>query len=352
MRILALRPINCEHARGPAFQLSGADREVLEEQIAHGSEDPRLADLICLGWFVSHTPGRSYWPIRTWRFTKYFAEPWQVTLIIRPGRGGKHPPVFDAQALTARFAAPVTSRLFGRLAEALDRPARGDPRGADTPCCSRTGLRRPPELAPALLPGPQLLPTPAPRAKWPWLLVWGIALLVAVLLGVRYFVMQPAATPLDLSVIERNGQLQIEWNRGAKPVSSAVRGALLVTDGQVPHTIPLTLQELERGAFSYQRTSEDVEVRMSVEDAAGGSPDRGTCCLPGFRAAKPAGDGQALESGRRDDLQAEVSRLSGEDTPNRPRAFLNWAQFEGPAMLELNSVAPAHGTAIAAPPAF
>src|SRR6202521_2990741 len=55
VRILAMRPIACEHARGPAFLLSDRDREVLAEQLEHAAEDPRLENLICVGWFLSHT---------------------------------------------------------------------------------------------------------------------------------------------------------------------------------------------------------------------------------------------------------------------------------------------------------
>src|ERR1700689_1832476 len=35
VRVLAMRPIACEHARGPAFLLSDKDRQILEEQIDH-----------------------------------------------------------------------------------------------------------------------------------------------------------------------------------------------------------------------------------------------------------------------------------------------------------------------------
>src|SRR5580693_5923861 len=43
IRILAMRPIACEHARGPAFLLSDADKKLLDEQLSRGAEDPRLA---------------------------------------------------------------------------------------------------------------------------------------------------------------------------------------------------------------------------------------------------------------------------------------------------------------------
>src|SRR5580704_6488899 len=41
VRLMAMRPMVCEHARGPAFQLSESDRGILEEQIEHAGEDPR-----------------------------------------------------------------------------------------------------------------------------------------------------------------------------------------------------------------------------------------------------------------------------------------------------------------------
>src|ERR1700684_3120116 len=43
IRIMAMRPIACEHARGPAFLLSDADRKMLEEQLLREQEDSRLA---------------------------------------------------------------------------------------------------------------------------------------------------------------------------------------------------------------------------------------------------------------------------------------------------------------------
>src|SRR5689334_17952926 len=40
IRLLAIRPIACEHARGPSFQLSDNDRNGLEQQLRQDQEDP------------------------------------------------------------------------------------------------------------------------------------------------------------------------------------------------------------------------------------------------------------------------------------------------------------------------
>src|SRR5690348_6059050 len=47
---LAVRPIACEHARGPAFLLSDTDRKALRRQMEEDESDPRLEGLICVGW--------------------------------------------------------------------------------------------------------------------------------------------------------------------------------------------------------------------------------------------------------------------------------------------------------------
>jgi hypothetical protein len=165
------------------------------------------------------------------------------------------------------------------------------------------------EPAAALVESPQFLTKSAPRSKWPWLLAWAAAVFVAIILGLRYFVLTPHAEPLALSVIERNGQLQIAWNHIARPVASAARGSLIVTDGQAPRTFPLTPQDLERGLFNYQRTSDNVEVRMSVENNAGEKVEETTTFL-GVAPAKAENDEKlkAIES-ERDELKAEVERL-------------------------------------------
>ena len=55
VRVLAMRPIACEHARGPGFVLSDKDRVALNEQLPRDQEDPHLEGLISVGWFLSHT---------------------------------------------------------------------------------------------------------------------------------------------------------------------------------------------------------------------------------------------------------------------------------------------------------
>ena len=55
VRVLAMRPVACEHARGPAFLLSDRDRVALNEQLVRDKDEPNLEGLISVGWFLSHT---------------------------------------------------------------------------------------------------------------------------------------------------------------------------------------------------------------------------------------------------------------------------------------------------------
>src|SRR5260370_20831309 len=50
VRILGMRPVECEHARGPAFLLSDKDKAALAEQLR--SAEPRLEVMIPAAWFL------------------------------------------------------------------------------------------------------------------------------------------------------------------------------------------------------------------------------------------------------------------------------------------------------------
>jgi hypothetical protein len=330
IRILAVRPIACEHARGPAFLLSDTDKQILEEQIEHELEDPRLADMICLGWFLSHTRseivlGDSDLEV----YEKYFNAPWQVTMVIRPGRGGSMRAGFFVREHDGTVRSESSYLEFNfpdRLAGVLDRTPRGDrPMGGRRPATHirESGAALVPRgqtLPAAPLPGPKLLPAPPPRSKWPWLVAWGVLVLVMIVLGLRYFVLGPGVAPLKLALVEHNGQLQIEWDHSARSVTSAVRGALSIQDGKAPRTFPLTPQDLAHGAYTYQRVSEDVEVRMSVESAGGEKVEETTTFLGA--APPPRSDAEErakVAEEQRFQLQTEVDRLRHENTAQAAR---------------------------------
>jgi len=325
VRILAIRPIACEHARGPGFLFSDKDRVALNEQLLHDKEDPQLKDLISVGWFLSHTRSEIALAETDLEiYSIFFPAPWQMTLVVRPGRSGTMRAGFflrEADGTVRGERSYLEFNFPDRLAGVLDLPERpprdrqprenperrtpvvyrGEPAGIATGGGASTGAatgaasapamarREAPVVVQALDQGPQLLlPQPAKR-KWPWLLAWALVLVAAIVFGLRYW-MPSAPEPIALTVVERNGELQIEWNHAAKPVASAVRGSLQIMDGSDSRTVALTPQALAAGKFAYQRKSGDIEVRMTVENAEGSKAQEASRFLgrPVVAAAPPA----------------------------------------------------------------
>jgi len=331
VRLLAVRSIACEHARGPGFLLSDRDRVGLNEQLAGDKNDPHLQDLVSVGWFLSHTRTEiSLAESDLELYSIFFPAPWQVTLVVRPGRGGSMRAGFfvreadgtvrsDRSYLEFNFP----DRLAGVLDPPPDRPRERPPRESvdrRIPTFFRAETAAP---APASTPehcepspiaqadaGPQLLATPPVRRKWPWLIAWAMVVLALVVLGLRWW-MPASPEPIALAVVERDGALQIEWNRAARPVIRAARGSLEIVDGSDSRTIALTPQALALGRYAYQRKSGDVEVRMSVENAGGAKTWEASRFL-GRAPSANSPDPAELEK-RRADLQAEVDRLRREN---------------------------------------
>jgi hypothetical protein len=163
------------------------------------------------------------------------------------------------------------------------------------------------------------LPQSEPRRKWPWGVV-AVVLAAAVLavLGLRLITPRLTADPLSLSVSERDGQLQIQWNHSARSVTGATRGMLEITDGQESRTIPLSTLDLTRGSFNYLRKSADVEIRMTVEDATGEKMQEASR----FLGSPPAvADPNELDATRveRDSLQDEIARLRAQNQKQAER---------------------------------
>jgi hypothetical protein len=328
VRVLALREIGCEHAHGPAFLLSDRDRAGLDQHLAQDREDARLEGMICVGWFVSHTRGEIALTDSDQEiYASFFPAPWQVTLVIRPGRASAMRAGFFVREADGSVKAGQSymdfsfpDRLAGVMASVHQRRERGSPATRRDPGFPRletvsgpaAPVRREPSRA-AELPAatPRTRPLPAPvhgrGRRWGWLTALLLAI-VAALWILRFLALRPGWEPFALSVSERDGQLQIEWNQAARPVARAARGSLQITDGQDIRTVPLNPQELAAGRFSYVRNTGDVNVRMSVEDQGGGRVEEASRFLGPAPAKVEAADVDAVLE-RRDELEAEVSRL-------------------------------------------
>jgi hypothetical protein len=295
VRVLAMRPIACEHARGPAFLLSDKDRVVLNDQLVREKEDSQLEGLISVGWFLSHTRSEIALTESDLEiYSIFFPTPWQVTLVIRPGRGGSMRAgyfVREADGTVKSEKSYLEFNFPDRLAGVLDRAPDRAPRertGRKIPSFYRADADGGPNAGPvagAVVParpdtglfaqsspgyaGPQFLPPTPPRRKWPLLLAWALVVLIAAGFTVRYWMEVTGTEPITLAVVEHDGQLQVQWNNAAKLVKNAMRGTLEISDGGETKTIGLSRQVLASGNFTIVRKSGDVEVHMTVESPDG-----------------------------------------------------------------------------------
>jgi proteasome lid subunit RPN8/RPN11 len=293
VRVMAMRPISCEHARGPAFLLSDKDRVALNEQLVREKEDTQLEGLMSVGWFLSHTRSEIALTDSDLEiYSIFFPAPWQVTLVIRPGRGGSMRAgyfVREADGTVKNEKSYLEFNFPDRLAGVLDRSPDRQPRErgrkvqsfyrADTdPAAAAEGgvvpavARResgPISLTGPTFGGPQLLQPSPPQRRWPWLAAWTALIVIAAAFGIRYWMQMNVTEPITLAVLEHDGQLQVQWNHSAKLVANALRGSLEISDGGETKTFALSKMMLASGNFTYVRKSGDVEARMTVERADG-----------------------------------------------------------------------------------
>jgi proteasome lid subunit RPN8/RPN11 len=326
VRVMAMRPIACEHARGPGFVFSDKDRVALNEQLVRDQDDPHLEGLVSVGWFLSHTRSEITLSDSDLEiYSIFFPAPWQVTMVVRPGRAGSMRAGFfvrEADGTVKSERSYVEFNFPDRLAGVLDRPPersrdRGERRVPSFYRESAAPARV--EPAPREVPslyqtsGPQLLQTPAPRKKWPWLALWAVVVIALAVALLRYWMATSQPEPISLAVVERDGQLQIEWNRNAKPVSGAARGAIEISDGADSRTIRLTPAQLASGHFTYARKTGDIEVRMTVEDGGGTKTQEASRFL-GRSPSTPANNQELSDlQRRRDELELEVAKLRREN---------------------------------------
>ncbi len=361
IRIVAMREMACEHALGPSFAFSANDHVTFERQRETDAQDTRLEGLTAVGWFVAHTRTEIFLAAADLEtYSRYFTEPWQVTLVVRPSGGGLNMKAgFFVREADGSVQAERSYLEFGfpdRMPGLLDRPKR-----------ESVGVR-PPDAMPVTdttpLPDRQSRAAAAaashaaPDTSWPanpdrpsvarapsfggysatqleseappkskrrslWLVggiiaAAGIAASVGVGVGRGKFIFGSVTEPLALTVAEQSGQLQIRWNRTSNTVARATRGSLTIRDGSEPRMIALKPQDLAIGNFTYVRRSSDVEIRLSTEDANGLRAEEASRFLGSDVANVDLDESDATRL-ERDALQDEVARLRSENAQQAER---------------------------------
>ena len=123
----------------------------------------------------------------------------------------------------------------------------------------------------------------------------------------------PAPPPLGLNTVDREGQLQISWDRTSPAVQHASDALLEINEGgPKPTAIQLDAAHLQTGSFTYARTAEKVDVRLIVHPAGGQDFREVTSFLGKLPERKPAEDPQAQE--QRAEMARQAAKLKADLT--------------------------------------
>jgi len=250
--VVAQRPLECEHAMGPAFVLSKRDEAALNALVVEARHDPALGAARPVGWYHSHTRGDVMLSDEDLEiFDRHFPERWQVALVVRPQKFGPCQAGFFFREPDGSVRAEASYREF--TLEPYE-PAAGKP------------VRRREQAPAEPLPAPPPAALPAGGGAWKWAFLVLLMLLAgaaAAVGGNRYVHFgPPPPAAIALRVIDVNGQLVIGWDRFSSAVRNAASGALVITDAGGKVTIPLDGEHLAAGGSTYARQSGAVEVRM------------------------------------------------------------------------------------------
>jgi hypothetical protein len=343
VQVLAVGMIDCEHAHGPAFVLSDKDKEGLRSLLADASGNPKYAGMSLVGWFLSHTRSEiALTESDAALFNEFFKEPWQIALVLRPGRHGAMRAGFFARekngtlktdrsyldfnlpdrvmaferiAVRGRSPAPERRPLYERTAEPEIASTAAVPAMPPEPREIRAPRMESPRVpVPVPVPSPDaarpIISEPARAARrWIWLAVWGLVVVGAIAAGLHFYQSNTPMEPLALQALEREGQLAIEWNRQAGPITSASRGALEIIDGKESRPINLTREDLAKGKLTYSRKTGEVEIRLVVNTDDGRLAQESVRFLGRPPSTPVDSDERTALMKERDRLAGEVARL-------------------------------------------
>lgn len=285
VRILTWRPISCEHAHGPSLRLSARDRIDLARLLEVAKADSDLAGLQPVGWFLSHARSDIFLNDSDLEiFQGFFPEPWQVTLVLRPGKAGPARAGFFLRDAAGNLRSESSYKDF--VVEPLPHPAApGDQTGKrsrELPLELSAPRNRPEpqstnqtvsaETAPIVEP-PRFLTqkrhSPG-RGRWLWAIPGSLALIIAGMLLKERF-LTPYNQPFSFRAYASGETVAIEWDPNSASIQAARGAALDIKDGGETQHHSLTAEQLRAGKMTYPRHSADQQLRMTVYPAAGAS---------------------------------------------------------------------------------
>ena len=387
--VLEYAPLDCEHAFGPSFQISLNDEARLKDLLAIAPQE--FPGLRTVGWYHSHTRSGIFLSEADLEIHRlYFAEPWQIALVMKPhtfeptrmgfffrepdGSFHSHES-YKEMLLEPQPMKPVPAAIPPRIhtprpdGAERERPRRPfsqvEIETTAEPVTAAAAAPAPaPVVAPVVAPAPPIrvmAPTPVaapppaepektpeapapnppvpqflsqqppPRRRWGMIAV--LTLLILGAAGAAVFTREawvpgmlaairpgtPAPVPppsMGLHTNDRDGQMEVTWDRFALPIREASGGTLEVADGSTPlQTIALDKAHLQAGSFSYERQSEKVDITLRVYRQDGQQFHEVTAFLGRLPTRKVQEQEAVAAKKERDELAAQAAKM---------KTDLNW----------------------------
>ena len=276
-------PVESEHANGPSYLLSNADRRLLETRIT--ARKATADNMSIVGFYRSHT--RSGFAITAEDaalFSSYFSNASDVFLLIKSNEGG--PPT--GGFIIREGGGVLSNSPYSQFA--FDR-TKLMPAGRETPVSDLATSKEPPRVTEVVQP---LEPT---RTDWMvkppiWLVSAGaMALAAGLYFGIQNRVRgstpaQPGLPPA-LNVTNAGNSLRLSWDR--QSFGSAGNALLWIKDGQVEQRFEFDSKQLSEGSVTYWPRTSDVTFRLELRSGGAsvtesvraiGGPSGGLAAIP------------------------------------------------------------------------
>lgn len=301
VRITGFRALITDHEFAHPGELSDEECVAFASAMSAGTDEARESQVAAVGWFRSHPRSDLTLGERDLEIANtLFLQPWQVTLVLRPGNSAmtrgriffrESPGPMAAGAGFQEFtvdspgaAMPQESAVaMAELPSVPDAPSQDVLPESDAPqetdslreteaLQEAEGLQvlaaeiDSAERAPATPPEAPRMPNWRVAPAWTTALRWPAVLIaIAGLVATLYWLGRPQR--LALKVFESEGQLRISWDRNAKPVSQGHNAHLEINDGGAKAWVELDREQLRDGNVTYMRHTSNVTVRLVVPRA-------------------------------------------------------------------------------------
>ncbi len=310
IRVLAVRPIECEHRFGPSFVLSDTDEASLQASLAGPSSDSELASLEILGCYFSHCRhGIALTDRDVALCNRYFAQDRQIALVLIPSLNGTAQGTLYARDSQGNY---VSGHQFERSVivqpkrETVKREVPAPPDNGVNRLktaaklnsgFASTAVQMPVETAANPIDVPVLAenvrpaqPAPMPSRREPRfrLRMNRAGLLLAALLVLMCWPNRVnSASQIPLSFADRGGNLIIQWDSSPAVIRGAALGIVDIRDGErEPVRMAIGQDLLRRGWITFDRKSDIVRISFTVAGRGITISDNAIYFAPGRKTAE------------------------------------------------------------------